>query len=71
MTEVQRDKAKNIYNTISSQRFADWYGCPTDDAYGYSCAFRTGGDFELYICADQDAPSKEEILQQIVELFNL
>jgi hypothetical protein len=67
MTEVQRYKAENIYNTISSQRFADWYGCPTDDADGY----RTGGDFELYICADQDAHSKEEILQQIVELFNL
>lgn len=71
MTDEQRKRAIQIYDVLSSQKFSNWFGCPTDDADGYSCDYRTGGDFELHICADPEAPSKEEILQQIVEMFKL
>lgn len=41
--------------TLSTQRFADWY---SDD-----------GDFGKFIQGDEDAPSKEQILKAIAEMF--
>ena len=62
MTDTQKEAAKKIYNTLTSQRFADFYGevdiC--DDA-----------PMSRHICGDKGAPEKDEILQKIVDLFRL
>jgi hypothetical protein len=51
--------AKNILNTLQSQRFADWYN---------------GGRFEDYIsrCGPENEQiTKEEICEDIIKLFKL
>lgn len=49
--------AETIYNTLTKQSFYDWY---CED-----------GDFEKYIAGDEDAKSKEQILEDVKTLFKL
>lgn len=50
---MKRQIAEDIYNWISGRQFAKWYG-PV-----------TGGDFDNHICGEENAPTKEEILEYI------
>jgi hypothetical protein len=65
MTDEQRKKAIQIYDLLCSQRFSNWFG------FCYAGDIATNGDFELHILGEENAPTKEEILQQIVEMFSL
>ncbi len=48
-----------ILNLLMSQRFADWYASPGEPA----------GRFEAFITAETNAPSREEILADIQQMF--
>jgi len=64
MTYDQRNAALKIYDVIASKKFADWYG------FVYAGDIM-GGDFECHILSQPNCKSKEEILQQICEIFKL
>jgi hypothetical protein len=49
---------EQILDTLRRQEFADWF---TEDR---------GGRFDLWISSFKEAPSKEEILQDIARLFH-
>ena len=66
MTKEQRTLALKIYDTISGQHFADWYGLVISD-FGPS----TNGDFDNHIRGEENCLNKEQILQQIVDMFRL
>ena len=55
MSEEQRKMAEIILSTLQRQKFADFYS----------------GDFDKFISGDSEAKSKQEILEQIVKLFQL
>ena len=59
--------AEVILRTISRQSFADWYGLENE----FSNGPQEPAKFEAYIQCDPDAPSKQEILQDIKRLFRL
>lgn len=46
---------EEIYNLLMRQSFDDWYK----------------GDFNSYIMGEKDAPSKEEIIEDIRDFFQL
>ena len=48
--------AEQILSALSKRDFATWFAT---------------GDWDSYISADEDAPSREEILNQIKNLFKL
>ena len=48
---------QNIFNTLGSQRFADWYN--------------GGGNFDKWIMGELDAPTAEQIKKEIEQLFNI
>lgn len=56
MTKEQEAIAKKIFETINRQNFADWYN---------------RGRFDDYITCEIGAPTKEQLLQDIVDLFRL
>jgi len=51
------DLAQKIYNVISKQDFVNWFG---DD-----------GKFEKHIGSLDNAPTKEEIIQDIKKMFSI
>ena len=53
----EQEIAAKILSTLEKQKFATWYS--------------EGGDFDRYICGDLPKISKDEILAQIVKMFNL
>ena len=55
MDSETREKAKNISHTLGSQAFANWYE----------------GTYEDHITGEEDCKTPEEILVDIVRLFNL
>jgi len=62
---MDKDKiALAIYNTISRQYFADWYGVAIDEH-----TTTTDGDFDKHIRGELNCKSKSEILAQIKDMF--
>lgn len=57
MTPDQKKLAEQIYEGLSKQAFFDWYG--------------EGGKFEEHIQDSSQGPSKEDILQDILKLFQI
>jgi hypothetical protein len=47
--------ARKIYNTLTGQRFTNWYE----------------GDFISHVSSDEGCPTEEEILTAICRLFHL
>lgn len=56
MSNLQKLLAKQILETLSKQTFANWYNL---------------GRFDDYITGELPRVSEDEILSDIVELFNL
>jgi len=54
---TSKELVEKIYDTLTRQPFYNWY---CED-----------GDFEKHIAGDEDAKSKEEILEDIKTLFKL
>ena len=65
MTENQKYQAIKIYNVISEQYFAEWYGLDTN------VDNTTYGDFDAHIKGDENCKDKNAILEQIVLMFDL
>lgn len=56
MTEEQKAIAEMILSTLERQKFTDFYNT---------------GDFDRYIRGEEDAKSRDEILEEIVKLFRI
>jgi hypothetical protein len=54
-TESTEEAAEVIYQTMFSQRFADWYT----------------GKFEKHLTADKDCALKPEIINDIKQIFKI
>jgi hypothetical protein len=57
MTDAEKKVAEKVMAMLERQKFAKWYG--------------PGGDFDKFIAGDLDAPSKEKLLQDILEMLHL
>ena len=55
--------AEDIYETLSRQSFANFYGQADIDT--------DNSPFGKHLAGDENAPSKEEILKKITQIFNL
>lgn len=51
---------EQILNVLMSQQFADWYASPGEPS----------GRFEAFITAEENAPTREEVLADIREMFS-
>lgn len=49
------NKVQSIFDTLTTQRFYDWYM----------------GKFDDWISGEENAPTKEEILKDIKQLFHV
>lgn len=62
MTAPQKLMAERIYEVLTSQTFADFYGSPGEEDHSpLSC----------HIMGDENCKTKEQILEMIVDLFNI
>jgi hypothetical protein len=64
MTNAQKKKADEIFHLLSTRNFSDFYGTVPEDAPDES-------PFGKYLRGDDGAPTKDDILQEIVYLFKL
>ena len=62
MTPEQRAQAEKIYDVLTKQRFADFYGYVEIDS---------PAPMSRHITSDENCPTKDEILEMIVILFHL
>lgn len=62
MNAYERSRAEAIYEVLTSQTFADFYGSPGEEDHSpLSC----------HIMGDENCKTKEQILEMIVDLFNI
>ncbi len=62
MTARQKKAAEKIYRTLSSQDFVDFYGY---------VEIQDSSPMSQHIRGDENCPTKDEILEEIVTLFHL
>lgn len=63
MTNGQYAVASKILHAMESQDFADFYGTESEDG--------ELSPFSSYVMGMPDAPSRDEILQEIVRIFHI
>lgn len=62
--EIAFEQAEKIYQVISNGTFATWYGPNTDPIFDDS-------DFGRHLLNDEDAKDKDQILADIIRIFQL
>jgi hypothetical protein len=58
---MSKTPSEIILDVLTSQRFASWYASPGEPA----------GRFEAFITCDDNAPTREEILNDIEQMFKV
>ena len=62
MTAPQKLMAERIYQTLTTQTFADFYGAADENSTA---------PFAEHLMGYENCKTKDEILQEIVDVFNL